>query len=184
MRLPSIRTWRRALGWGSLSTMLILISSFAFVGQTGCYGDQCIGDIQEYGDATHGELTSPDTWESNPPNSGWLNFSHKRTFNVHLYGLEGRDIQQVLPYISPDSVPKSDYGQSQYTLASGNLAEIQNLGTNIPGIPPTVRILNDTCADYYLRLLVIATPKAPGAAVDAGVNDAGADAIGDTGAKE
>jgi len=184
LRLPS-----RFFAYGTLGATLLLVGSLAILGTgTGCYGDQCIGDNVNFGDKEgEGRLVSPDIWESQPQSAtNWMSYSHQRLYTVHPRGLEGRDILQVFPYISPDTNPNEI---SQWTLAGGNLGEIKILDTNVPGLVPTVLVKNDTCADYFIRIVIQAYPAAP--PTDAGTPNSGdagpdsnLDATTDTGVTE
>jgi len=159
---------------GTLGAAWLGVAIFALVGQSGCYGDQCIGDAMDVGNG-RGRLVSEDTWESNPQDddAGWYQYRHERAFVFHPQGLEGRAILGVTPYISSDRRP-NELGQGrQFTVASGNLAEIRIDAAASPTDPPTIVVLNDTCAEYWLRIVVTAYPKTDGGAMDAG--DAGSE---------
>jgi hypothetical protein len=135
------------------------------------------------------------TWESGPilqhtDDDNWLEFPGQRFVQLFPNGKD-RDIgagpfpgpyDEVLAYVSSD--PEANAVGNNWTLASGNLAEItvhepepyNDAGTGDHDWFVTVH--NDTCAPYYLRVVVRrATPSvADAGSVDAGVSDApGAD---------
>jgi len=180
---------RRFLTYGTLGIVAAILGSLTFLGaSTGCYGDQCTGSAGDYGwNPGEGRLLDSDTWESNPQVSRWLEYSHQRSWFVHLPAFQGREISNVYVYISPDPDPNvSNPPQyKQYTLASGNLAEITVNFSGTPGLVPTVQVHNDTCADYYSRIVITAYPATPDAGIpntaDTGTNQ---DAASDTGATE
>ncbi|WP_394842393.1 hypothetical protein LZC95_35660 [Pendulispora brunnea] len=180
---------RRFLAYGTVGIFTVLFGSLIFLGgSTGCYGDQCTGTVGEFGlNAGEGRLLDPNTWESNLQSSEWLSYSHQRSWFIRVKGFEGRDISQVFVYISPDKDPNvfQQGTYKQYTLASGNLAEITIAENGRPGVTPLVQVHNDTCADYYTRIVVEAYPALPDAGTpdtaDTGTNQ---DAASDTGATE
>ncbi|WP_394831834.1 hypothetical protein LVJ94_35495 [Pendulispora rubella] len=157
-------------------------------GSTGCYGDQCVGSAGPFGENEgEGKLIDANTWESNSQSSEWLSYSPQRSWFIRARGFEGRDISKVSVYISPDKAPnvREEGKYKQYTLASGNLAEITVLDNGIPGVTPLIQVHNDTCADYFTRVVIEAYPALPDGGLpdtaDTGTNQ---DASRDTGATE
>ncbi len=166
---------------GLLATSVVLTG---VLGATdGCTDLRCDGSFVRYGaDQGQGALTSPTTWESSSFEGTWLDFSHQRTISFDLQAQIGpRRIVSVTPYIAASENPA---GRSGSTIASGNLAVI---GVASPG---TFTVHNDTCADYFVRVVAELEPEAPvstvgdasvddGASADAGAPDVSAEAPGD-----
>ena len=159
----------------------IALSFFVLESTSGCLGHQCDGSSDDFGEGPgEGALVpnSRDIWESTPLASQWRNYPHQRTLNLHPHVFDGRTITQVFVYNSPDSQPNLITGPdgaaifpppgTNFTLASGSLAEVSLFGSSY------VRVHNDTCADYFVRVVVEAAPLAP--SVDAGTD---ADGPGD-----
>jgi hypothetical protein len=153
---------------------IVMGSVFSFVG---CFGHICDGDVVTYGrNANEGELINADTWESNPVNGQWLAFPRQRVWFFELHTL-GDDRLPAFPiaYVSAQSDPEQQGGNS--TVAAGNLAEFS--GTE----KGKITVKNDTCADYFLRVVVTAAPRPEGSATPAppSATDAGIVAPGDAG---
>ena len=154
---------------------LALVALWAFVMGgvalgAGCYGHNCDGDAQVFGRTPgEGRLVAADTWESNPIDGDWIPFTKQRVWYFEMRDLGDRTPALILPYISAEQNPVRDNGN--WTLGSGNLAEQSGAG------PGRIAIKNNTCADYYIRLVVEASPRPPAAAVpDASVSTSTADA--------
>jgi hypothetical protein len=142
----------------------------------GCYGRNCEGSGDTWGDSPNeGRMIDENTWESNAQDEKWLAFTRQRIYAFDLRALGGRTPQVILPYISANDDPNKT--NNSFTIGSGNLAEIYSAH------PDGVTVKNGTCSDYFLRLVVVASPlPPPGAAVDAGdaetpdgAQDAGSD---------
>jgi hypothetical protein len=162
------------------------------VASTACFGDECRGDSASFGEvpadnrATRvpgkGRYLDENTWETNPlyaseevrlaadggfvERANWLPFTRKRTLDI--FTGDDRFPSDVEVYISVgerqgfevnNGVPRME----NFTLASGNLAKIIVFTTG------RVAVVNDSCADFFLRAVVHFPPRIPGA-------DAGADA--------
>jgi hypothetical protein len=165
---------RRILTLGSL---WIAISAAALA-SPGCYGRNCEGSSMDFGTLPgEGHMVNPDTWESSAPEDPWLPFPRQRVYNINIEALGGRSPLTVTPYLSADSQPSKSGGN--YTIGAGNLALIFFFGTNHVGLK------NDTCSDYFVRVVVTAGPMAPttppadtdaSPPVDAGAGDAEGDA--------
>ena len=166
----------RGLFWAVGGALVLGASSvFALSFVSGCQGHQCDGSLADYGNddaGLEGEMITPNIWVSTPfasfdPNKQkWLTFPHGRTWVMHPVPLNGRELIRVTAYISPDQVP-NQFG-TNFTQASGNLAEYTILG-------PNVFVSNATCADYYVQVSIEAAPARPDAGTDA-VADAPTDA--------
>lgn len=123
---------------------------------SGCYGHNCEGDVVNFGsNPGEGHLIDTNTWASSPVDGVWLDFPRQRAWVFELEQL-GRDRwpELVVPYVSAVAQPISPQG-SNFTIAAGNLAEISGVGKG------RVTIKNGTCADYFLRLMVVASPETP-----------------------
>jgi hypothetical protein len=83
--------------------------------------------------------------------------------------LGGRTPAQVTPYVSAQQNPTT----GNYTLGSGNLTEQSGAGPN------AITLFNDTCSDYYLRVLVWAPPFPDGDAAAAPASTTDSDASTD-----
>jgi hypothetical protein len=125
----------------------------------GCYGRNCEGAIESFGtDAGQGRMLDEDTWESSPQDGTWLWFPRQRYYIFDLRALAGRTPQLIVPYLSANPEPKSG---GNFTIGGGNLALLSN------ALPNRVDVKNDSCSDYYLRLVVVAAPFPPSTEVDA-----------------
>jgi hypothetical protein len=142
---------------------LWVVVSCAILIAPGCYGRNCDPSFETYGDQPgEGRMLTEDIWESTPVDGTWLWFPRQRYYAITL-PLSGRAPQIVLPYLSAQPEPMKT--GADFTLGAGNLALVHN------ALPNRVDIRNDTCSDYYLRLVVITTPLP----ADAGAPEAGAE---------
>ena len=131
----------------------------------GCYGRNCEGDAQVWGDDPgEGSMLDDNTWESGPQDGKWIFFPRQRFWRFDLRVLGGRTPAIVIPYVSANEEPNKVFQSS--TIGGGNLAEIFDVHEN------TVTIHNGTCSDYYLRVVVVAGERPPETASDAGSTDA------------
>lgn len=136
----------------------------------GCFAQNCNQTYQLWGrDAGEGRLVDENTWESNPAEGRWLPFPHQRLWEFDLHELGDREPRVVIPYLSGNPEPNRTNDTS--VIATGNIAEISGQTKG------RVFIHNGTCADYFLRIVVVAAPRAP--ELDGG--DAAADDAGDAG---
>jgi hypothetical protein len=163
--------------------VLVCVASAAPATQ-GCYTHQCdsltvtLGLGADGGVVGTGEMLSTGgslVWESNPnvpPDGGtWLPFNGNQTYVFMLpydAGIPpGATVANYQAYVSATSDPE---GNS--IVADGQLAEFSGLGTDAG-----FSVLNDTCANYFLRVTVtFAPPDAGGTSPGAGT-DAGGDAL-------
>lgn len=139
-----------------------------------CYGRNCEGAQRQFGlDAGDGRMLDSNTWESSPSDGDWLPFPRQSiTFFTLPFG--GRTPGWWLGYVSGQQRPNT--GNS--TTGAGNLTEFTGVGPN------TLAVINDTCSDYFVRVVAWAPPlPTPGSETDAstdsgdaGLADAGADA--------
>ncbi len=149
----------------------------------GCYGRQCDGDELSWGpprdvydrdvDASvdaaaeprmaQGHLIDENTWESTAINDDWLAYLHERTWHVYYPQLGGRQPDQITAYISANVNPTKT--QDSLTAGGGNVAKFFGV------LPDVATVRNDTCADFFVRVVVHVPPYA----------DAGSDAATDSG---
>ena len=158
----------------------------------GCFGRECDGDEQSWGpprdvyraasnagpDAAlldprmmQGHLVDDNTWESNAINDDWLSYLHARAWHFYYPQLGGRQPDQITAYISANVNPNKT--NDTMTAGGGNVAKF------IGVLPDVATVKNDTCADFFVRVVVHVPPY-----VDAGTpaaTDAGSDAGADSG---
>ncbi len=148
----------------TLALPLVLSAGGASVG---CFDGSC-DDQESRTQPGSGRLVDADTWESGPIDGEWLRYDHRMliAFDTSLLGPRLPD--SVLVYISADKRPLQG---GSFTIAGGNVADISIGG------PGAVYVKNNSCAEYYIRLVVHAPPQAP----DGGVADGGSDATSDAG---
>jgi hypothetical protein len=113
-------------------------------------------------------LAGGTTWESMPIDGDYLDFPGERTyiFNPFLDGFTG-PYTNIIPYVSSD--PQPALNNSNFVIAAGNLAEVH--GVNSGGFA----IQNDSCAHYYLRVVVTREAPPPDASTPDGSSDGGVD---------
>jgi hypothetical protein len=138
-------------------------AAVAAIAVPGCFGRECDGITAEWGLAPNqGEFLDPDTWESSPVDGKWLKFGPKSTWVLHVpsWQASGREPAEFFAYVSSAESPNDggDDAFPNWTLAVGNLAEFQ------AAFPGRVNVHNDTCSQYYVRVVL----RAPLAATDAG----------------
>ncbi len=152
--------------WLAISAALLLVP--------GCYGRNCEGSFETFGDDPgEGMMIDENTWVSGPLDGAWLWFPRQRMYIFDIRALGGRLPEVPLAYISGSAEPAK--GGNNMTLASGNLAQVYATRPN------GLDLKNESCSDYYLRLVVQTAPFPPeapaldGGDADAGTNDASVD---------
>lgn len=182
-RSPRATILALAVLWSIVTTATLVAS--------GCYGHNCDGTGADFGQRPgEGQLIDENTWQSGPIDGPWLPFPKRQTyfFNLNALGAD-RVPTLILPYVSAQSDPLREAGN--LAVAAGNLAEISGVDKG------RVTVHNGTCADYFLRLVVMAPPRPEGSAnedlgrddttndeVDAGAEDVDASAEEDAGAED
>ncbi len=143
-------SWRRVAAIVALWT-----SVMAAVGHVaGCYGRNCEGDAIAFGGVDgEGHMIDVDTWESTAIDADWIPFFKQRAIFFEMRGLGDRQPAVIVPYISAEKNPVREGGN--WTIGSGNLAEHSG------SAPGRITIKNNTCADYYIRLVVSTSPRPP-----------------------
>lgn len=148
-----------------------LVGIFALpVAQTACTGNDCLGDVQSWGSCAEGEALDANTWESGPLTGTYLDFHGEREWVFDPTPWMGtREPDNVFAYISFSSTPTADGGEG-FAPPAGNLFEITPVKT------PSgykVQALNDTCAQYYLRVVVTYPMTKDASATPVCMGDAG-----------
>ncbi len=130
--------------------------------QTSCAGDDCDSDTQTWGSCTQGELAGgdPDVWESGPvTGKPYLDFHGERTWILDPSPWMGsREPIGYNVYLSLNALPAAD-GGGGFAQSAGNLAEITPV--QVGGVWQ-VQVLNDTCAQYFLRVVLTYPPVVGG----------------------
>jgi len=132
---------------------LWLVVSIVVVLAPGCYGQNCEGGAESFGsEITEGQMVTADVWESSGQLDKWLWFPRQRAYFFNIHALGGRIPYETIAYLSAEEEPNRT---GHYTLGGGNVALFSGVGPN------RVDVRNDTCSDYYLRLVVKVPPFAP-----------------------
>lgn len=158
----------------SVATTTLLFGAVAAVAPA-CFGRDCDGDSADWGTRPgEGDMASPEVWESTPFDARWIDFPHKRFVRLQFPPeVANRFPVSIVPYISAVDRPAASYPDrlpDNYTVGSGNIAKI------LQSSPADARVFNDSCADYYLRVVV---DFGPAKALDAGATDASPDSARD-----
>ena len=101
------------------------------------------------------------TWQSSSIQTQWVPFNGNETITFTLpsnFPPLTTPGFVLSPWVS--TAADQDVGEGQFVSAGGQLAEYQIIG------PRSFTVLNNTCTDYFLR--VVATVTVPTAPVDAG----------------
>lgn len=152
-----------ALGTGAAACLLLGFSS----GTTACAQRECLATWMNWGDGPNqGNLIDENHWESTANDAIWLSFVGQRTWHFLPGPFQNRRIANVTVWFSPDEQPSLP--GNQYSLASGNAAVVD---TTIDNGRTAIDVHNDTCADFFVRVLIEAYPE-PAPALDAGSGDA------------
>ena len=122
------------------------------VAQAGCAGSDCDSDTATWGSCTQGRALDANTWESSAlTGEAWLDFHGERTWTFDPTPWMGtREPSGFEADISFDPLPNAD-GGGGFSTASGNLGEFTPVQTASGW---KVQVLNDTCAQYYLRVVL------------------------------
>ncbi len=130
---------------------------------------KCDASWSEYcldaGGNCQGHLIDAYTWESGPIDGDFMEFPHERNWFMHLRDgrtgalIAGRNIGDITVQLSAVQRPSDPY--QRFAEASGNLTQIHLDGDQ------ALDALNDTCADYFVRVLVHNVPDADAGPADA-----------------
>lgn len=172
---PAPRRGRLALAACGVATTSALACALATALATpACLTRACDPSQEIFGlKEGEGRLLDEDTWESSPLDGKWLPYPHQRTW-VLFYGgyMKGRTPTSVQVFLSADERPNQ--AGSNFTQGGGDVVKMYNVTSDSMGL------VNGTCADYFVRVVVKA-PRFPPPA-DAGADgpvEAGLDASGD-----
>lgn len=150
---------RSARLFATLALPFVLSAGSASVG---CFDGSCDEQLSRTAPGS-GRLIDANTWESGPIDGEWLRYDHRMLLVLDTSLLGTRIPTSVLVYISADPRPLQG---GTFTIGGGNVADI-----TVPG-PGAIYVKNNSCAEYYARVVVQAAPLEP----DGGAPDAGADA--------
>jgi hypothetical protein len=146
---------------GSL-VLPVAIAPTVLLSQAGCAGDDCDADTQTWGSCTQGDSPDPITWESGPICGQYLDFHGERTWMFDPSPWMGsRELISVTA--TPSLVPYPCGDGGEFGMSAGNLAEVMPIKV---GNKWKFTVLNDTCAQYYLR--VVATYAETGSGATSG----------------
>lgn len=146
--------------------VLLFLVAAVLVLAPGCYGRQCDGSVDYYGAKEgQGRMLDSNTWESNPIEGSWLAYPGQRTWVFDIPQLDGRTPTILDAYISGVQTPATT---GHFTEGSGNLVLFLQTRAN------HIEVRNESCSDYFLRLVIRTEPSN-----DAGAPDAAADADAD-----
>jgi hypothetical protein len=158
----------RALTVASVMTAMCLVGAPVAVSATGCAGDDCAGTSASWGSCTQGERVDDYTWESGPVDGTYLDFHGGNNWLLDPSAAMGKRAPVGFSaFLSLDPNPYAP-NASGFAPSAGNLTEFHPAAN-----PWQVNVLNDTCAQYYLRVVLTyaETGAGPGscvAPVDAG----------------
>ena len=138
----------------TLALGLLWLGVTAGVSAFGCYGRICEGDYKFFGAVPgEGQMIDENTWESVPLEGEWQHFPGARQYIFDIPQLGGRRPLIIYPMVSADPAPART--GASFTPAGGNIAELYNPN------PDHLEVRNGTCAEYYLRVVVVAEPLPP-----------------------
>lgn len=120
--------------------------------QAGCAGSDCDSDTATWGSCTQGERLDANTWESGRvTGQSWLDFHGERTWLLDPTPWMGtRQPTTFEVDLALDPLPNAD-GGGGFAPGTGNDAEVTLV--QVAG-GWKVQLLNDTCAQYYLRVVL------------------------------
>jgi hypothetical protein len=147
------------------------------------YAEYCAADAGPDATPCLGQLIDPYTWQSGPLVGTFLNFGPQMNWHMHLRdGMTGAELlgqpYNVYSFVSPEPVPNGP--GNQFAGTAGNLAEYNFQPDGPDGGATggwTIDVLNDSCAQYYVNIVVVAT--GPGDAGPDASTDAASDAASD-----
>jgi hypothetical protein len=158
-------TARRAVASGVVIGVIAAVGTAASMGSSACTGHDCEGSYQEVKNA--GEMISPDTWESSTINGPWLEFPGGRAdvFDIGHFDDPNDAGSRFTPYFPEGCIPtnvsayiSADYRQmpgTNFTEGSGNVIEwVPQFFADGTVNRETIGLVNNTCAHYYVRVVV------------------------------
>jgi hypothetical protein len=119
------------------------------------------------GGAPLGHAVGDDAWETNAVADPWVSFPGQSELGLHFPMFADREIVSMVPYVSFDQNPMDPAGQGipNWSIGSGNNTEFRD------STPGYLIVRNDTCTQFYLRVVLEFGPREGG--VDAGVGTDG-----------
>jgi hypothetical protein len=131
---------------------LVASTSPLVLATTSCAGSDCAADTQSYGSCTQGYAVDANTWASTAiVGEPWLDFHGERTWIFDPTPWFGsRTPGEVSVNLSFTPLPNSDGGDGAAP-AAGNLGEWKLVQTANGW---QVYVTNDTCAQYYVYVVV------------------------------
>ena len=118
--------------------------------------------------AAKGAAPDGSEWQSSGILDAWLPFPAQRGYMLYAELPQDRPPTSVIAYVSVTEKANDD----QWVVASGNLAELNAFGWDAKRNAWPVRVHNDTCANYFVRVVVRADIPSPRGPADAGAGDA------------
>ena len=133
---------------------------------TACFGRECDAVVSTT-QPLDGYLIDEDTWESNPMSGDWMEFGGQQYWTIPLGKLGYREPDWIVGYISSQQkhIVLDANGNKivrTFTTAGGNVFELSNVN-NL-----SITVHNNTCAQYFLRVVIHARPSKP--SLDAGTD--------------
>ena len=155
----------------------VTLPAFALVplaaATNGCFGRECDA-VYSITQPLDGYLIDEDTWESNPMSGDWMEFGGQQYWTIQLGKLGNREPDWIVGYISNQqkAVVLDANGNKilrAFTPAGGNVFELSNSSS------ASITVHNNTCAQYYLRVVIHATPRKPSLDAGSDTGDASSD---------
>jgi hypothetical protein len=158
----SARRWLAAIAGAGASATVIAI----LVVPAACSTHQCDPQTFEMhlsdGTPTAGDFVDRNTWESTPLYAKWLHFGPAYTYTFTIPNFANRDLVATEAYVSVDEDPTGT--SSGWTNAAGNIVVFANpvaMGDSLQ-----IDVQNQTCGNYYLRVVLRAAPVTADAGSD------------------
>ncbi len=147
----------------------------------GCFGRGCDPSFFDWGGHPgEGQMIDPDTWESNPLDGTWLPLPHQGHLRALYAGpvpRSPRTPEWVQVYISPSDHPITNDPPASFTPSGGNLSKLFYFPARVVETdagkprPDVLEVWNDSCSDYYARIIVHASESTRPAAEDGGIDE-------------
>jgi hypothetical protein len=134
----------------------------------GCTVNSCVGSKIVFERAPGELIEGGRAWETSPVEGPWLAFPPQRSYELYVPFPRKVAVTEASAYVSVAEVANAD----QWVAASGNLAEFSQVGWDDGRNALKVIVHNDTCANYYVRLVLRTEEVSVEAVVDAGAPDA------------
>jgi hypothetical protein len=145
---PEMRR-ERALTAAFVLVATCVVAGPVAVSATGCAGDDCAGSSETWGSCTQGERVDDYTWESGPVDSAYLDFHGGTNWLLDPSAVMGKRAPVGFEaFLSLGPSPYAPDGGG-FAPSAGNLTEFHPADN-----PWQVSVLNDTCAQYYLRVVL------------------------------